>query len=124
MVRIVLMILLVTTVASAGDGGGGFSFGKILPAVTGVGGALVGIFAVLPLIFKLKRKVEKAAKVTRNMVEKYRDKIQEGEVKQDFRVVVRAYDDVTEGMADVLGKLKLKKAENWLRDLINGRDPF
>jgi hypothetical protein len=118
------MILLVTTVASAGDGGGGFSFGKILPAVTGVGGALVGIFAVLPLIFKLKRKVEKAAKVTRNMVEKYRDKIQEGEVKQDFRVVVRAYDDVTEGMADVLGKLKLKKAENWLRDLINGRDPF
>lgn len=124
MVRIVLMILLVTTVAFAGDGGGGFSFGKFFPAVTGIGGALLGVFAVLPLIFKLKRKVEKAAKVTRSMVEKYRDKIQEGEVKQDFRVVVRAYDDVTEGMADVLGKLKLKKAENWLRDLINGRDPF
>lgn len=124
MVRFLALVLLFVSASFAGDGGGGFSFGKILPAVTGVGGVFVGLFAVLPLIFKLKRKVEHAAEVTRKMVEKYRDKISDGEVKRDFRTVVRAYDDVTEAMADILSKLKLKKAEDWLRNLINGRDPI
>jgi hypothetical protein len=120
MFKFLLMIPLLSSVILAADRTG-FSIGNLLPVLTGAGGIAVTLFGLLPLVLRMQRTVSEAAQETQSFIQRYRGKVSQNELKQDLEKLFQRYDAVTEAAADIARRIRMKRAERWLRGLITGK---
>ena len=89
--------------------------------VTGAGGFLASLMILLPAIRRIGESIEAARKETLSFVNKWKSVLDNG-VRQDLKLLIKRYDDVTENIADLLETLRLpalKRLACKLRSLIN-----
>jgi hypothetical protein len=86
----------------------------VLSLVAGVGGAAIWL---LPGLNKLKRDAEKLQLDCERIYTKYKDGLVPT-VRHDVDILLQDADNLTEDTADLLGRVRMTKAEKMLRDLV------
>lgn len=112
------LVLLCAGLAFAGDETR--FLGKLkaaIPVATAVFGFAGGVLALVPKINAIRDAIEKAKKESIRVNSKYQGLVQY-EIHSDLDRVLKSYDGVLERIADLLGMIRMKKAERTLRNLL------
>jgi hypothetical protein len=114
----VLLMFLLCPILYADNKSGGILSRGLLPAITGIGGGLLAVIGMLPLMMRMQKAIRDAAQTTKEFAEAYRGKIETTELRRDIRNLFQKYDEVTEVAADIAKRLQMRRMSKWLHDLI------
>lgn len=114
-----VLIFLLSSIVFAGESKTqvlGFSIKDLISLVTAVIGGGVGTWIfLLPAIRRIRRKFETLLERIRQFYMDYR---QDPKIIKDLRKILQALDDVTEEIASLLRKFRMKRAAEFMTNLV------